>query len=65
MVLGVKSLKAEKQKGFYEYVIEIDHNYWNYDMRMSYEQKLESVYQSLQLNGFSDEAKVRKIHDYV
>lgn len=65
MVLRVKSLKAITQKGFYEYIIEIDHDYWNYDMRISYEQKLESVYQSLQLNGLSDEAKVRKIHDYV
>lgn len=65
MVLRVKSLKVITQKGFYEYVIEIDHDYWNYDMRIAYELKLESVYQSLKLNGLSDEAKVRRIHDYV
>ena len=65
MLLRVKSLKIIHQKNFIEYIIEMDHDYWDYDMRMAYEQRLESIYQSLQLNGLSDEAKVKKIHDYI
>lgn len=65
MLLRVKSLKILKQKNFIEYIVEMDHDYWNYDMRIAYEQRLENIYQSLQLNGLSEEAKVKKIHDYI
>lgn len=65
MLLRVKSLKILKQKNFIEYIVEMDHDYWNYDMRIAYEQRLENIYQSLQLNDLSEEAKVKKIHDYI
>jgi len=65
MLLRVKVLRRIYHPEYREYIITLDSGYWNRNMRIAYEKKLTDVYNSLDLNGLTDEQKVRKIHDYV
>lgn len=65
MLLKVKSLKRIYHPEYREYIITLDPGYWNWDMRIAYEKKLQTIYQNLALDGLTDEQKVRRIHDYV